>query len=92
MIDKFVEEKLLTDKRQHRAYRGKPLNGYQKCANKSRCKVRAKVEHVFAWSKNWRQRFQIRSIGLVRAGFAIGMNNLIYNMRRLVFLSDKVIC
>ena len=46
-IDGFVEEKLLTDKRQHRAYRGKPLNGYQKRANTSRGKVRAKVEPVF---------------------------------------------
>ena len=87
-IDGFVEEKLLTDKRQHRAYRGNPLKGDQKRANTSPGKVRAKGEHVFAWNKNWRQRFQIRSIGLVRAGFAIGLNNLIYNMRRLVFLSD----
>ena len=83
-----MEEKLLTDKRQHRAYKGKPLNGHQKRANTSRCKVRAKGEHVFAWNKNWRQRFQIRSIGLVRAGFSIGLNTLIYNMRRLVFLFD----
>ena len=87
-IDGFVEEKLLTDKRQHRAYRGNPLNGDQKRANTSPCKVRAKGEHVFAWNKNWRQRFQIRSIGLVRAGFAIGLNTLIDHMRRLVFLSD----
>ena len=71
-----MEEKILTDKRQHRAYRGK---------------VRGKVEHVFAWHKNWRQRFQIPRIGLVRAGFAIGMNTLIDHMRRLVFLPDKAI-
>ena len=86
-----MEQKLLTDKRQHRAYRGKPLKGHQKRAKTSRGKVRGKVEHVFAWHKNWRQRFQIPRIGLVRAGFAIGMNTLIYNMPRLVFSSDAAI-
>ncbi len=62
-MDGFVEEKLLTDKRQHRAYWGKPLKEHQKHANKSRGKVRGKVEPMFAWNKNGRQRFQIPSIG-----------------------------
>ena len=46
---------------------------------------------MFAWNKNSRQRFQIPSIGLVRGGFASGLNTLIDHMRRLVFLLDKAI-
>ena len=86
-IDAFVEKKALTDRRQHRAYRNKPLTGQKARSNKARSKVRARVEHVFSGNKNWKQRFQIRSIGLVRARFAMGLNNLVYNMRRLLLMS-----
>jgi IS5 family transposase len=87
--DELVNAKALKDKRQHRAYRNKPLTGHQERANKSRSKVRALVEHAFAPLKNWAKRFQIRSIGLKRAAFSIGLGNLIYNMRRLLFLEKS---
>ena len=87
--DEIVEAKIWCDKRQYRAYRNKPLTGHQKRANKARSRVRAHVEHAFADLKNWGRRFQIRSIGLTRAAFAIGLGNLIYNMRRLMFLSKN---
>lgn len=87
--DALVNGKALRDKRQHRAYRNKPLTGHQERSNKIRSKVRAHVEHAFAPLKNWGKRFQIRSIGLKRAAFSIGLGNLIYNMRRLLFLQKS---
>lgn len=87
--DELVNAKALRDKRQHRAYRNKPLTGHQERANKARAKVRAHVEHAFASLKNWGKRFQIRSIGLKRATLSIGLGNLIYNMRRLLFLEKS---
>ena len=82
-----MEKKALTDRRQHRAYRNKPLTGQKARSNKARSKVRARVEPVFSGNKNRKQRFQIRSMGLVRARFAMGLNNLVYHMRRLLLMS-----
>ena len=54
--------------------------------NKTRSKVRVRVEHVFGAQTNDMGGTLVRSIGLVRAKARIGLKNLVYNMRRLVFL------
>ena len=54
-------------------------------ANALKSKVRSRVEHVFAVQKDKMDLF-IRTIGIARATMKIGMVNLVYNMRRLVFL------
>jgi IS5 family transposase len=65
--------------------RGKPLTEAQKQANRTKSKVRARVEHVFgaqaAMGGHW-----VRTIGLQRAKIKIGLMNLVYNMMRLVQL------
>jgi hypothetical protein len=53
--------------------------------NALKSKVRSRVEHVFAMQKDKMDLF-IRTIGIARATMKIGMANLVYNMRRLVFL------
>ncbi|WP_241086727.1 hypothetical protein [Candidatus Vondammii sp. HM_W22] len=58
------------------------MNGSNE-ANRKRSRVRARVEHVFAQQANR----LARSIGQVRVGVKIGMMNLVYNMRRLVWLA-----
>jgi transposase, IS5 family len=54
-------------------------------ANALKSKVRAQVEHVFAAQKDKMDLF-IRTIGIARATTKIGMANIVYNMKRLVFL------
>ena len=54
--------------------------------NKTRSKVRARVEHVFGAQSNDMGGTLVRSIGLVRAKARIGLKNFTYNMRRLVQL------
>lgn len=54
-------------------------------ANALKSKVRAGVEHVFAVQKDKMDLF-VRTIGIARAKIKIGMANLVYNFRRLVFL------
>ena len=53
---------------------------------KTRSKVRARVEHVFGHQETGMGGKLVRTIGLVRARMKIGMQNLVYNMRRLVTL------
>ena len=69
-----------------RGGRGNPLTPRQEAANKTRSKVRARVEHVFGCQHNAMGGKFVRTIGIVRAAAKIGMQNLAYNMRRLVVL------
>ncbi len=68
----------------HKGKRAKPLTARQMKANKTRSKVRVRVEHVFGFQERSMGGKFIRTIGLARASVKIGMMNLIYNMNRLV--------
>lgn len=74
--------------------KGRRMPGPHQRANRARSKVRSAVEHVlgtprFAHAEQKaRMGLFIRSVGLARAKVKIGMANLAYNMRRLVWL-DK---
>ena len=85
-----IEEKLaeqgLKSHIHQRGHRGKPLTVRQEAANKTRSKVRARVEHVFGNQHNSMGAKLVRTIGIARATVKIGMQNLAYNMRRLVVL------
>jgi IS5 family transposase len=69
-----------------RASRNHPLSKAQQAANRAKSRVRARVEHVFAAQENTPGQRIVRTIGIVRAKAKIGLQNLVYNMRRLVTL------
>jgi IS5 family transposase len=69
-----------------RGVRNHPLSERQQVANTTRSRVRARVEHVFADQENAMGGKFVRTIGIARAAVKIGMMNLVYNMRRLVWL------
>ena len=64
---------------------GRPMPETTRRANAVKSKVRSRVEHVFAVQKDKMDLF-IRTIGIARARLKIGMANLVYNFRRLVYL------
>ena len=70
---------------QRKGSRNQPLTDREKQGNRSRAKVRVRVEHVFGAQCATRSKL-IRCIGLKRSTLAIGMMNLVYNMRRLCYL------
>lgn len=65
--------------------KGKPLSETRRLANSAKSKVRSHVEHVFAAQKDRMELF-VRTIGIARATTKIGMANLVYNIKRLIFL------
>ena len=65
--------------------KGKAMPEATHRANNTKSKVRARVEHVFAEQKD-RMHLFIRTIGIARATIKIGMTNLVYNIKRLIFL------
>jgi IS5 family transposase len=69
-----------------RASRHHPLSKAQENANRQKSKVRARVEHVFGAQQTSPGGRIVRTIGIVRAKAKIGLQNLAYNIRRLVTL------
>jgi IS5 family transposase len=69
---------------------GKPMPRHTARANGRKSKVRAAVEYVFAQQKGPMGLF-IRTIGLARATTKIGLANLVYNMKRMVWLAAQTV-
>jgi IS5 family transposase len=65
------------------------MSGPHRRANRARSVVRSAIEHVFAEQKQ-RMRLFVRTVGLARATVKIGMANMAYNMKRLVWLERPV--
>ena len=69
-----------------KAHRNRPLTKREQQGNRTRSKVRARVEHVFGAQSNDMGGVLVRCIGIARAKTRIGLKNLTYNMRRVVQL------
>ena len=65
--------------------KGRPMPEATRKANNAKSKIRSRVEHVFAEQKV-RMGLFVRTIGLARANTKIGMANLVYNIRRFIYL------
>jgi transposase, IS5 family len=68
--------------------KGSPMPERMRIANARKSKFRSAVEHVFAHQKGLMALF-VRTIGLARARLKIGLANIAYNMRRLVWLNGR---
>ncbi|MDI7186071.1 IS5 family transposase [Leptospira santarosai] len=85
--DEFMKElkkKNLVDKICFKGYRNKPLKEKEKKINTKIARIRSRVEHVFGDMKSFSNKM-IRTIGLERAKFQLGLINLIFNFRRFAF-------
>ncbi len=69
-----------------RANRNHPLSQAQEKANRQKSRVRARIEHVFGAQQTSPGGRIVRTIGIARAKAKIGLQNLAYNIRRLVTL------
>ena len=67
---------------------GKPMPEPTRRANAEKSTVRSRVEHVFSQQKS-RMGLIVRNIGIARATTKIGMANLVYNLKRLIFLEKR---
>src|SRR5215203_1149262 len=67
----------------------KPMPNHTARANGAKSKVRAAVEHVFAHEKG-PMGLVVRTIGLARARVKIGLANLVYNMKRTIWLTGRL--
>ena len=83
--EKFIARNGFASHVHRKKPKGKPMPEAVRRANNAKSKVRARVEHVFAEQKD-RMHLFIRTIGIDRATIKIGLTNLVYNIKRLIFL------
>ena len=65
--------------------KGRAMPAATRRANNVKSKIRSRVEHIFAEQKDRMDLF-IRTIGIARATIKIGLANLVFNIKRLLFL------
>ncbi len=83
--EKYMQQNGFISRVHRKKPKGKPMPEKTRRANNAKSKVRSGVEHVFAAQKDRMDLF-IRTIGIARATTKIGMANLVYNIKRLLFL------
>lgn len=66
--------------------RNHPLTDEQKENNRTKSKIRCRIEHIFGFMTRSMNGITIRTIGITRAWFNIGLTNLVYNFCRYRFL------
>lgn len=68
----------------------KPLSEEQRASNFIKSKTRCRVEHIFAFISQTMHGSQLRTIGIKRAEYQVGLTNLIYNLFRYELLTRCV--
>lgn len=71
---------------QHKGCRNKPLSEREIQGNRTRAKIRSRIEHVFGIQTRRAGNLIIRTIGIARAKVKIGLRNLAYNLDPLCLL------
>jgi IS5 family transposase len=85
-IEEAIQGRGLVSRIHQRATRNHPLSNAQDKANRKRSQVRARIEHVFGAQQTSLGGRLVRTIGIARAKAKIGLQNLVYNIRRMITL------
>ena len=72
-----------------KGYRNHPLTEEQKQNNRRKSKIRCRIEHIFGFMTGSMNGITVRTIGIKRAAFNIGLTNLIYNICRCSTIKRK---
>mgnify|MGYP001815494667 CR=1 FL=1 len=86
----FLADNGFTSKIHRKKPQSRPMPKRTARANARKSAVRARIEHVFAEQKE-RMNLVVRTIGLARAELKIGMANLVYNIRRTLWLDSRAV-
>lgn len=86
-IEAMLLKKKIVSRIHEKAYRNRPLTKGQKQRNTTKSKIRARIEHVFAFMTNTMNDIYLQYRSFKRIAAAIGLMNLTYNLFRLVQLN-----
>jgi IS5 family transposase len=77
-----LKKKRYREHLQRKGYRHRKLTEREKQGNRTRAKIRARIEHVFGVQAQKAGNLLLRTIGIFRARAKIGLRNLAYNLDR----------
>jgi len=80
--EESLEAKGFRPRLQHKGCKNKPLSERELQGNRTRSRIRSRIEHVFGIQAMRAGDLVIRTIGLARAKVKIGLRNLAYNLDR----------
>jgi transposase, IS5 family len=83
----FLKEQGFREHLQRKGCRNKKLTEREKQGNRTRSKIRSRVEHIFGVQAQKAGNLILRTIGIARARAKIGLRNLAYNMDRYTMLA-----
>jgi transposase, IS5 family len=86
--ERYMEHRGFVSKVHHKKPPHRDMPGRTKRSNAGKSVIRSRVEHVFADQKS-RMGLFVRTVGIKRAEMKIGLSNLVYNTRRLIYL-DRI--
>ncbi|GBR00285.1 transposase [Gluconobacter cerinus NRIC 0229] len=81
----FMEKQSFISKVHRKKPHLKPMPRHIQRSNAGKSVIRSRVEHVFADQKSQMGLF-VGTVGIKRATMKIGLANIVYNMRRFLFL------
>ena len=81
----FMEKQGFVSKVHRKKPHRKPVPRHIQRSNAEKSVIRSRVEHVFVDQKSQTGLF-IRTVGITRATMRIGLANIVYNMRRFLFM------
>ena len=67
---------------QRKGTRNHPLSAWEQQGNRTRSRIRSRIEHVFGVQSQRAGNLLLRGVGLARAVARIGLRNLAYNLDR----------
>jgi len=73
---------------QRKGQRNRPLTEREKQGNRTRSRIRSRVEHVFGVQLQRAGNLVLRTVGKLRAYLKIGLRNLAYNLDRYSLLAS----
>ena len=86
--EKHLADYRLVSRIHRKKPKGRPMPVNIARSNAAKSEVRSAVEHVFARQKG-PMGLVVRTIGLARAKVKIGLANIVYNMKRAVWLTGQ---
>ena len=78
-----LEQRRYREHLQRKGCRNRKLTDWEKQGNRTRSRIRCRIEHVFGIQAQMAGNLILRTIGKVRADVKIGLRNLAYNIHRL---------
>jgi len=83
----LLQKRGFREQLQRKGCKNRNLTAREKQGNKTRAKMRSRIEHVFGVQANIAGSSIVRTIGMIRARAKIGFRNLAYNINRYGLLA-----